>query len=183
MAGVEALHGRFGKLPFATLFGPAIWIAAKGVAVSPPVGEWLVSQKEVITRLPEARRIFTKPNGEQYRTGDRLRQPALAETLRRVAKHGSAYMYTGEWARRLVAAVQREGGKMTREDLASYRALWTEPLETSYLDYQAVSLGPPNTGGLITLGGLKLAEAAGMQQYGHYTRSADALYYLIQILV
>ena len=181
VAGVQALHQRFGKLKFAALFSPAIWIAEKGVAVSPPVGSWLVSQKEFITRLPEARRIFTKPSGELYRTGDLLRQPDLAKTLKQVAKQGSAYMYTGKWAEHFVAAVQREGGRMTLGDLAAYRATWTEPLETSFHDYRVTSLGPPSTGGLVTLGALKLAEVAELKRYGHYSRSADTLYYLIQM--
>ena len=182
MAGVEALHQRFGRLRFDTLFGPAIWIAGKGVAVSPPVGDWLASQKQFVTRLPEGRRLFTKPGGEMYRTGDRLRQPDLARTLKQVAKHGSAYMYTGVWGRRFVAAVQREGGMMTLDDLAAYRAKWTEPLETSFHDYRVVSMGPPGKGGLITLGALRFAEAADLRRYGHYTRSADTLYYLIQMV-
>ena len=181
MAGVEALHRRFGKLPFATLFGPAIWIARNGIAVSPPVGGWLVSQKDVIKRLPETRRIFTRKDGELYRTGDLLRQPELAQTLKQVAKHGSGYMYTGKWARHFVAALQREDGRMTLGDLAEYRALWTEPLETSYREYRVASVGLPGYGGLITLGSLKLAEVAGLKKYGHYTESADALYYLIQM--
>ena len=179
MAGVEALHRRFGRLPFATLFGPAIWIAERGVPVSPPVGSWLVSQKAVITRLPETRRVFTRDNGEFYRTGELFRQPALAGTLKEVSRHGAGYMYRGEWARRFVAAVRREGGRMTLEDLAAYRAAWPAPLRVSYRDYEVVAL--PGTGGLMTLGGLKVAEAANLRQYGHYTRSADTLYYLIQI--
>ena len=182
MAGVETLHQRFGRLRFGTLFGPAIWIAAHGLAVSPPVGDWLVSEKQYITRLPEGRRIFTKPDGVMYRTGDLLRQPDLAKTLKQVAKHGSAYMYTGKWGRQFVDAVQREGGTMTLDDLAAYRANWTEPLETSFHDYRVVSLGPPSKGGLITLGALKFAEAADLRRYGHYTRSADTLYYLIQMV-
>jgi len=77
--------------------------------------------------------------------------------------------------------VQREGGNMTLKDLAAYRPLWTEPLQSSYRGYQVVSLGPPNIGGSITLGGLELAEVAGLKEYGRYATSAEALYYLIQI--
>jgi gamma-glutamyltranspeptidase / glutathione hydrolase len=181
MAGVQALHDRFGKLPFSTLFGPAIWIAENGVVVNPFVGTWIRSQKNFITRLPETKRIFTKPDGELYKAGDLFRQPELAATLREVANRGSAYMYKGEWARHFVKLVQHEGGKMTLADLAAYRPLWTEPLQASYGDYQVVSLGLPNIGGFMTLGGLELAEVADLKKYGHYANSADALYYLIKI--
>jgi gamma-glutamyltranspeptidase / glutathione hydrolase len=89
-------------------------------------------------------------------------------------------MYEGAWARHFVELVQREGGKMTLKDLAAYRPLWTEPLQASYGGFHVVSLGPPSIGGYITLGGLKLAEVAGLKKYGHYAASAEALYNLIQ---
>jgi gamma-glutamyltranspeptidase len=122
MAGVQALHDRFGKLPFSMLFGAAIWIAENGVAVNAPVSFWISSQKNFITRLPEKKRVFTRPDGELYKSGDLFRQPELAATLRKVAAGGSAYMYKGEWARHFVDHVQREGGQMTLDDLATYRA-------------------------------------------------------------
>ncbi len=182
MAGVEAMHRRFGKRPFASLFDPAIWIAENGVAISPPVGAWLAQQKDVITRLPQTRRIFTKADGELYRTGDLFRQPELARTLHAIARRGAAYMYAGPWARRFIEAVQAEGGRMTREDLARYQPLWSDPLRTTYHGYDVAALPPPSHGGLITLGGLKIAEVAGLRKYPHYTVSPDALYYLIQIV-
>ncbi len=181
MAGVQALHDRFGKLPFSMLFGPAIWIAENGVAMSPMVSGWISSQRSFITRLPESKRVFTKPDGEVYKSGDLFRQPELAATLRKIATEGSAYMYKGEWARHFVGLVQREGGKITLDDLAAYRPMWTEPLQMSYGNYQVVSLGSPNTGGYMTLGGLELAEVADLKKYGHYTTSAEALYDLIEI--
>jgi gamma-glutamyltranspeptidase/glutathione hydrolase len=157
MAGVQAMHDRFGKLPFPALFAPAIAIAENGFIVNRAVASWIDNQKDFITRLPETRRIFARPDGNLYAAGNLFRQPELAATLKKVAAHGSAYMYQGAWAQHLVETVQREGGKMTMDDLAAYRAMWTEPLQISYGDYRVVSLGPPNTGGLLTLGSLKLS--------------------------
>jgi len=181
MAGVQALHDRFGELPFASLFVPAIWVAENGFTVGPMVGRWIATQQNYITRLPETKRIFTKGNGDSYKIGDLFRQPELAETLKKVASQGAAYIYKGDWARHFVNLVQREGGKMTLDDLAAYKPLWTEPLQDTFRGYRVVTLGAPNTGGLWTLANLKLFEAADVKKYGHYTRSPDALYYLIQI--
>ncbi|MDH4270358.1 MAG: gamma-glutamyltransferase [Candidatus Aminicenantes bacterium] len=181
MAGVQALHDRFGKLPFASLFVPAIWVAENGFTVGSMVGRWIGSQKDYLTRLPETKRIFTKENGDPYKVGDLFRQPELAETLKKVAGQGAAYIYKGDWARHLVSLVQREGGKMTLDDLAAYKPLWTEPLQETFRGYRVVSLGAPNAGGLWTLANLKLFEAADVKKHGHYTRSPEALYYLIQI--
>jgi len=182
MAGVQALHDRFGKLPFATLFDPAIWIAGHGVVASTRLGRDIKRSERFITRLPEARRIFTKQDGTLIQAGDLFQQPELAATLKKVASQGANYLYEGEWAHHFVDEVQREGGKITLEDLAAYRPMWIEPLQASYRDYQVVTVGPPNRGGLIVLGSLKLAEAADLKKLGHYASSPEALYYLIQIL-
>jgi gamma-glutamyltranspeptidase / glutathione hydrolase len=95
MAGVQALHGRFGRSPFATLFGPAVWVADHGVAVSPSLANQISTQQEVLTRLRETKRIFTKADGKLYWYRDLFRQPELARTLAHVATEGSRYMYPG----------------------------------------------------------------------------------------
>ena len=93
----------------------------------------------VVTRLPETKQIFTKPDGQVYKTGELFRQPALAETLKKVAAQGSDYIYEGDWARHFVDVVQREGGKMTVDDLSSYRPLWSQPLHLPYRDYDVIA--------------------------------------------
>jgi gamma-glutamyltranspeptidase/glutathione hydrolase len=181
MAGVQALHERVGSLPFSALFGPAIWIAEHGVVASPLLASSIYWEQRYITRLPEGRSIFTKADGHLYQPGELFRQPALAVTLRKIAAQGSAYMYTGEWAHHFIDLIGREGGTLTLDDLASYRPLWSEPLETDYGPFQLVSLGPPNIGGVTTLSELKIAAAGELKKYGPYASSTDALYYLIQI--
>jgi gamma-glutamyltranspeptidase/glutathione hydrolase len=181
MAGVQALHDRFGKLPFSSLFDPAIWIAENGVPFSPLVEAWLKQAGPFVTRLPEAKRVFTRENGEFYKAGELFRQPELAETLKRTASEGSTYIYKGDWARNFVDAVRREGGKMTMEDLAAYQPLWSEPAEATYDRYQILSPGVPNLGGRLIQWSLGLAEAADLKQYPHYTKSSQSLYFLMEI--
>lgn len=154
MAGVEALHGKFGRKRFATMFEPAIWIAEHGFPLEGAVDSWLQSQRGVLSRLDETSRIFTKPNREFYQTGDQFRQPELAVTLRQVAKQGAPYMYTGEWARRFVEIVGREGGKVTLDDMARYQPIWSAPSRVTYHGHDVVSLGEPSFGGIETLASL-----------------------------
>src|SRR5262245_32012094 len=180
-AGVQAAHDRFGKLPFASLFDPAIYLAENGFVVDLFLGYYIDSQKSVITRLPETNRVFTKANGELYKAGDLFKQPQLAATLRNVAAQRTDYIYQGEWAKKFVAAVQSEGGKITLADMKAYRAIWSEPVQTSYHGYQVYSLGRPSSGGVNTIEALNLLEAADLKQYGHYTTSPEALYEFIQI--
>jgi gamma-glutamyltranspeptidase/glutathione hydrolase len=181
MAGVQALHGRFGQLPFDSLFEPAIWVAENGVAANAFLIKPLSSQRKFVTRLEAGKRIFDKPNGETYKEGDTFRQTILAETLKTIAKEGADYMYQGAWAHDFVDAAQAEGGKLTLKDLADYRVNWMQPLELSYGHYRLVSLAPPNFGGATTLIAMNLVAAADLRQFGHYTASADALYWFIQI--
>jgi gamma-glutamyltranspeptidase / glutathione hydrolase len=180
-AGVQAAHDRFGKLPFASLFDPAIYLAEKGFVVDPALGSWINMRKDVLTRLPETTRVFIKQDGEFYKAGELFKQPKLAETLRKVAAQGTDYIYQGEWAKKFVAAVQSEGGKMTLADLKAYRPTWSEPLQTSYHGYQVYSLGLPSVGGINTIEAFNLLEAADLKQYGHYTTSPEALYEFIRI--
>ncbi len=179
-AGVQAAHDRFGKLPFASLFDPAIYLAEKGFVMDPPLNGWMNMRKDVLSRLPETKRVFTKQDGEFYKAGDLFKQPQLAETLRKVAAQGTDYIYQGEWAKKFVAAVQSEGGKMTLADLKAYRPTWSEPLQTSYHGYQVYTLSQ-SVGGINTIEALNLLEAADLKQYGHYTTSPEALYEFIQI--
>ena len=112
-AGLEAVHQAFGKLPFKTIFEPAIYFAEEGFELNELLGYYIDYRKDVLSRLPETQAIFTKENGEFYSAGDWFRQPVLAETLKKVADQGSKYIYQGEWAQRFVNAVQADGGKIT----------------------------------------------------------------------
>ena len=180
-AGVQAAHDRFGKLPFASLFDPAIYLAEKGFVMDYPLLGWTNMRKDVLSRLPETKRVFTKQDGEFYKAGDLFKQPQLAETLRKVAAQGTDYIYQGDWAKKFVAAVQSEGGKMTLADLKAYRPIWSEPVQTSYHGYQVYSPGLPSIGGVNTIEALNLLEEADLKRHGHYTSSPESLYEFIQI--
>ncbi len=174
MAGVEAASERFGKLPFAQLFEPAIYIAERGFNLTASRAGWLRQREHVITRLPEGREIFTGEDGELYSEGDHFRQPQAAATLRRVAAEGAGYMYEGAWGQKLVEAVRREGGKMTMQDLENYEVIWTRPRHTTFRDYEIY-------GGANLLEAMNILELADLPSWGHPSTSAESLYWLIQI--
>ena len=182
MAGVEAAHKRFGKLPFSALFTPAIYYAEKGFKVNQLLAGYIYSRRPVLSRLPETKRIFTnKETGDFYRFGEHFCQPELATTLRMVADRGASYMYTGEWAKRLVETVRRDGGKMTMEDLENYEVIWSEPLEIPYGEYTVYAHGLPASGGVSIAQALNVASEAGLSKMGHYAESPEAFFWLFQI--
>ncbi|HKQ39863.1 MAG TPA: gamma-glutamyltransferase [Verrucomicrobiae bacterium] len=181
MAGVQAAHERFGKVPFKRLFDVAIAMAENGETVSPVMEWWISDKKSVLSHHPETKKIFTKQSGDWYAKGDLFRQPALAATLKHVAGEGASYMYGGGWGRKFVDVIQRNGGKITLEDMKAYKAIWEEPLKTTYRDYVVYAPGISAWGGVNTIEGLNLLEVANLKRFGHHTDSPESLLWLIQI--
>jgi gamma-glutamyltranspeptidase/glutathione hydrolase len=181
MAGVQAAHKKFGKLPFKDLFAPAIYYADHGFELTPFHAGLVKLRRKVLSRLPETKAIFTKPDGSWVGEGDLFKQPALAATLRRIAARGADEMYTGEWGKRLVEAVRHDGGKMTQDDLKNYRVIWSDPLEIPYRGYKIYAPGLPAQGGVHVAEALNVAAQAGLSGMGHYSESAQAFFWLSQI--
>jgi len=181
MAGVQAAHKRFGKLDFKDLFSPAIFYAENGLKLTPFHAGLIKLRRKVLSRLPETRAIFTKPDGSWYGEGDLFKQPGLAATLRRVAAQGADYMYTGALARKFVEAVRRDGGKMTIEDMKKYSVIWSEPLEIVYGGCKIYAPGLPAQGGVHVAEALNVAGQAGLSGLGHYSESAESFFWLSQI--
>jgi gamma-glutamyltranspeptidase/glutathione hydrolase len=175
MRGLEAAHRRYGKLPFARLFDAAIELAEDGFAVSPGLAGYINIRKDDLARLPETRAVFFKPDGTPYVAGDHFRQPALAETLRRIAAEGADYMYTGAWAARCIEAIQADGGRMTMDDLAAYQPIWSDPVTIERSGHTVAFLGEPCEGTVNLVESLNLCEVAGIKERGHWSASADSL--------
>jgi gamma-glutamyltranspeptidase/glutathione hydrolase len=178
MAGVQAAHDRFGKLPFDRIFQPAIHFAEEGIPVTPRLARWMEYRKEILSRLPETKDVFVREDGEFHAEGDLFRQTAAAETLRAVARNGADHMYRGAWAEKFVAAVRADGGKLAMEDLANYEVSWNEPLHVTYRGHDVYSI--PSAFALA--GGLNLLEAGRIAEMGHYAESPETLFWMMKIL-
>jgi gamma-glutamyltranspeptidase/glutathione hydrolase len=158
MAGMEALHRRYGRLPFGELFAPAIACAEDGVVVSPILAGFFAMRAESLARTAEGRAFLGQSGRSVPQPGDRFRQPALASLLRAVAAHGAREMYTGAWAREFVAVVRREGGRVTGADLERYEPVWSEPFATEFAGHVTYVTPLPNLGAYAVAIGLHLAD-------------------------
>lgn len=182
MAGVETLHEKFGKRPFKALFEPTIELAEEGFPLTRNLASLIRGKQKVLTRYDEGRRVFNNKQGELYTAGDHFRQPLLAETMKQVSEKGAGYMYDGPWGHELIRVAQREGGKISLEDLKQYSPTWTEPLTTQLENGITVNgLPSPNRGGPIALASLNLAAQAELAAHGHYTESLEALKRILRI--
>ncbi|MGA7676129.1 MAG: gamma-glutamyltransferase [Rhizomicrobium sp.] len=160
VAMLELAHSKYGKLPWAKLFAPAIALAENGVPVGHKLAETLRAFPQIVA-MPDVKRYFTKPDGALYNQGDILKNPELAATLRAIAKGGAKAFYTGPIARAIVDKVQHapvNPGGMTLADLAHYRAKERTPVCGAYRGDRICSMGPPSSGGITVLQILAMLE-------------------------
>jgi len=149
----ESVHRRHGRLPWNRLFDPAIRFAAEGFAVSPRLHALLQADR-FLRGDPQARALFYREDGSALPAGSSLANPALAETLRTVARGGAQAFYTGAIAADIVAAVRghpHNPGRLAMEDLRRYRAIEREPLCGRYGGLRVCSAPPPSSGGATLL--------------------------------
>jgi len=137
-AGVDHLVSRYGVLKRDQITQPAIALARDGFTVSERLQGMLNWRGKAFN--DSAKRIFLRH--------DKIKQPALADTLMRFAKAGADDFYHGETAGRLVADMKRDGGLIREADLAAYRVIEREPVAFDYRDYHVVSAALPSSGGL-----------------------------------
>jgi gamma-glutamyltranspeptidase/glutathione hydrolase len=160
LAMLDLAHRAHGRLPWATLFQPAIALAENGFAVSPRLHA-LVAEDAYLRGDPAAAAYFYDEDGAPWPVGHVLKNPALAHTLRRVAAEGPAALYQGEIARHIVAAVAndpRRPGRMTEADLAAYRAHAGAALCRPYRKWRVCGMPPPSSGGIAVLQMLTMLE-------------------------
>ena len=145
--GWEALHGRFGRLPWRALFGPAVFYADSRYPLAPAAVEFFDQCRPDLLADPGCARLFADVLGGATAT---LAQPALAETLRQVAGGGAAAFYRGAIARRLIAHSREAGGLFEESDFADYAVKWRKPLALNYRGNQ-IHVMPPSSYGLLLL--------------------------------
>lgn len=157
---LEAAHRQHGRLPWATLFQPAIRLAEQGFDVSPRLHAVVASVAERMraqAALGHASgvamaRLFLDEQGQPQAVGTRLIHPALADTLRRIAAGGADAFYRGDIAADVVAAVRQHPirpGRMSVDDLAVYQAKLRFPACFIYkVSYQICGMPPPSSGGI-----------------------------------
>lgn len=142
------MHGRFGKLPMDRVLKPSIDYAREGFPVSELIAYYW-SRSEGLARYPGFAETFL-PGGKAPRKGEMFRNPALAGTLEKIARNGRDEFYRGETAKTIAGFMERVGGHITYDDLASHRSEWVEPVSIDYRGYQVWEL-PPNGQGIAAL--------------------------------
>lgn len=160
--GWSEMHKTHGKLPWTDLFDDAIALAAVGHPLSRVLAKGLEQYHHEVAADPGCSALYM-PGGRALKAGDIIKQPALANTLRLIAKEGAGAFYEGAIGRSICAYAAKHDGLMTAADFAGYAPEWVEPLNTNYRGLK-VNVMPPNSYGVLmllqlnALGGLTAAD-------------------------
>ena len=166
VAGMLDALERYGKLDRRTVIGPSIRLAREGFELTHDQARDFAGALPRMAPYAASMAQFSR-DGEPYAAGDVFRQPALAATLERIAELGKQGFYEGETADLLVAEMERGGGLITHEDLASYESVWRDPIRGAYRGYEIWSMPPPSSGGLLLVQMLNMLEPFDLAGMGY----------------
>jgi len=179
VAGLALAHARYGSGNFtlAQLLAPAIAMARTGVVVADDLFDTLQISAPRLQRW-SPRSAFFRADGTPLELGDTLVQPDLAASLQAISDGGPQAFYQGPIAEQIVASVSAAGGRMTLDDLKSFRAVEREAVRGTYRGYDIVSMPPPSSGGIHLIEMLNILEGFPLRSFA--AESPDALHLLIE---
>ncbi|MFM2394045.1 MAG: gamma-glutamyltransferase [Bacteroidota bacterium] len=174
------MHNKFGKLPISVVLSPAISYAENGFPVSELIAYYMERSAISLSKYEGFSDIYM-PNGSTPKTGEIFKNPALANTLRKISHEGRDAFYKGEIAKKIDAYMKRNGGFLSYEDLSNHKSEWIDPVSTNYRGYDVWEL-PPNGQGIAALQMLNILEqfdiksfGFGSEEYLHYLTEAKKL--------
>ncbi|KAK1589794.1 gamma-glutamyltransferase 1 [Colletotrichum navitas] len=165
LRGLEYLHKKYGKLPWAKVVAPAVKVARHGFRVTEDLVRYMDSvtpNGKFLTEDPSWAVDFA-PNGYRVKLNETITRKRLADTLEVIAREGADAFYTGSLAKATIAALQRSNGIMTLEDLKNYTVAIREPARISYRGYKLTACGAPS-GGVVALSALNIV--SGYEGFG-----------------
>ncbi|TXD46437.1 gamma-glutamyltransferase [Polaribacter sp. IC073] len=168
VAGVFEAHRKFGTLPMEEILQPVIELAKRGVIVTKKQEKRIQNFQSGFLKVNKDSILFNK----NWKENDTIKYNALAATLTRIQKNGSDEFYKGETAEKLVSFIQANGGIMTLEDLAKYKAKWRTPITFNYDDLRIISMSPPSSGGICLAQIMNAIEPYDLDKFGHNSTKA-----------
>ncbi|OOR85295.1 gamma-glutamyltransferase [Moraxella canis] len=147
---MEAVHQRYGVLPWKALFDTPINLAKQGFEVSPRLAISVEQNQQYLSRYPETAAYFL-PNGMPLKAGSLLKNPDFADSVQALATQGAKALHTGKYAQNIVSAVQNakdNPGQLSLQDLSDYQVVERPPVCVTYRVYEVCGMGAPSSGGI-----------------------------------
>lgn len=168
IAGVFAVHKKFGTLPIETILNPVIALANRGVVVTKKQEIRIAEKFKTFKAVNSDSIIFMKP----WKVNDTIKYHKLAKTLTRIMHNGADEFYIGETGKKLAKFIEDNGGIVTEEDLAKYTPKWRTPITFEYDDLTIISMAPPSSGGICLTQIMKMLEPYDLDKLGHNSLKA-----------
>tara|TARA_B100001741_G_C16551645_1_gene599728 strand:+ start:1546 stop:3276 length:1731 start_codon:yes stop_codon:yes gene_type:complete len=163
VAGLLEAHENFGKLPLEEVLAPAIRQARNGIKVSYDL-EKAIEDTHQLKKDPESLKIYFK-DGAAIKEGSIFKRPDLDKTFQLIATEGKKGFYEGDIAKKMVEAMNANGGLFTLEDFKNYEVEISEPIVASYRGNLVFTAGPPSGGGITLLTALNVLSFYDLNKY------------------
>jgi gamma-glutamyltranspeptidase/glutathione hydrolase len=178
--GLDTALQRYGTLPRTRVMAAAIRLAREGFVLTRDAAELLRRMAPRLRTDPEVARIFLHPDGTPLRAGERLVQPALADTLTAIAAHGPDAFYRGRIPAAVAAAARSGGGVIAASDFARYTVADSPPLRCTYRGWLFLSTPPPSWGGVTMCEILHILEGYDLRAMGFH--SAASVHVMVEAM-
>ena len=165
--GMSAMLDKYGTKKLSELIAPAIHLAENGFVVTDRQSETMREAQKDLAKFESSRKYFLKKDGSVYKGGEVLVQKDLAKTLRLIQKQGESAFYRGKIADLIEKDMEKNGGIITKEDLANYQVAWRKPQIGKYRGkYTIISMTPPSSGGVHIIQILNVLENTDLGKLG-----------------
>ncbi len=165
VAGLLDALERFGTMSRQQVMAPAIELAEHGFILNDDLASQFLDNMDGFSKYPASLAKFSK-QGQPYQSGDLWLQADLAQTLKLISAQGRDGFYKGHTAELIVAEMQRNNGLISMDDLATYEALWREPIHGTYHGYDIWSMPAPSSGGVLLVQMLNMLEPFNLAELG-----------------
>jgi gamma-glutamyltranspeptidase/glutathione hydrolase len=178
VAGLTEALTKYGSMPLADVMAPAIKYAEEGFTIDAAMARSIDGNWRLLSQFGGADLLGPIRDAANHGIGKKLLQPQLARTLRLIARDGAAGFYTGQTADHIAQQEKRDGGIVTKEDLARYKPVWRTPISSTYRGYTLITMPPSSSGGVTVTETLNILEGFptpapfGSAEYAHVLGSA-----------
>lgn len=164
--GLETALKKYGTMTREQVMSPAIHLAKEGFIVTDYQATQFRKYLPYGKNQTNIQKIFFN-HSEPLKSGERLTQTELGETLTQISKRGSDYFYKGPIAKEIVAAAEQHGGILTLKDFSDYSVEELKPIVCTYRGFTIISSPPPSSGGVALCEMTNILEAYPLQRFGN----------------
>lgn len=166
VAGMQEMHKKLGRLPWADLLQPAVDMARNGLVLTEREARGLNRLRSEFMKENPGKNYLLSEEGKEWKAGELLIQSDLANTLELILKRKAKGFYTGQTADLIVKEMSSHQGLITKNDLKNYQAVWRNPIRSQFKNYQIIGMPPPSSGGVALAQLLQMVAPYSLNKWG-----------------